>query len=69
MKKFIVVYEVNDYPDCGGGTYYEEFASDELLDKRVSEIVLDKRNSLTVAGELKTYEYKAVEYVTKVERQ
>jgi len=67
--KYILVYDVSGYPEEGGGTYYEDFESVESLDKRVSQIMTDKQNSLVAAGEFKPYEYKAVEYITKIERQ
>lgn len=67
--KYIIVYQVHDYPGMGGGTYYQEFDTPELLDKKVSEVMGNKDHSLTIAGEFNAYEYKAVEYVTKIERQ
>jgi len=67
--KYILVYDVNGYPEEGGGTYYEEFDTIQSLDNRVSEIMTDKQNTLVAAGEFKPYEYKAVEYITKIERK
>lgn len=65
--KYVLVYEVQDYPELGGGTTIEEFEDDQDMHKRVND--LNKQNSerytsfqgLCVTTE---YEYKAAEIVT-----
>lgn len=63
--KYILVYDVDGYPDEGGGTQCEEFDSGEALDKRVEEIY-QEGHTLMLAGQLKEIKYKTIEKVTKV---
>jgi len=65
--KYILVYEIDDYPDNGGGTKYEEFNTVEALDKRVIEIY--NFHDITIAGKVEEFKYKPVETVTKIERE
>ena len=67
MRKLILVYYVDDYPDNGGGYHYEELKTEAELDKRVEEIYKN-RGELIVCGYIIPFEYKPVEIVTKVER-
>lgn len=67
MAKYILVYEIDDYPECGGGTEVEFFEATEEqeMHKRVNELAsTDERVSIITAGFLQTeYEYKPVEIV------
>ena len=67
MAKYILVYEIDDYPDCGGGTQVEFFEAnaEQEMHKRVNELAsTDERISIITAGFLKTeYEYKPVEII------
>lgn len=67
MKDFILVYNVDDYPEMGGGIQYEEFETSAELDNRVSEIY--NADNILAVGKLDRYSYKVVEIVTKVERE
>lgn len=67
IMKYILVYEVDDYPEMGGGTKYEDFDTIEALDKRVEEIY--NCHAITAVGELKPFTYKEVETVTKIVRE
>lgn len=46
MKEYILIWNVNDYPDNGGGVEYELL--DNILDaeKRVNELTKDDRISI-----------------------
>jgi len=65
MRRYILVYEIDDFADCGGGTHVESFESEEQMHKRVNEVASnDERVTITKAGLLqKEYEYKPVEVV------
>lgn len=65
--EFILVYFIDDYPENGGGNEVEFFNTAEELDKRVSEVM--PSHEIIAAGQLDKYTYKAVEYITKIERQ
>lgn len=68
MEKYILAWEVNDYPDNGGGIEVQKFDNDELLLEKVNEIKQDKRIEIIfcykIAEEIK---FKAVEKVTRWE--
>jgi hypothetical protein len=67
MAKYILVYEIDDYPDFGGGTQVEFFEAnaEQEMHKRVNELAsTDERISIITAGFLQTeYEYKPVEII------
>lgn len=67
MAKYILVYEINDYTDCGGGTEVEFFEANEKqkMHKRVNELAsTDERVSIVTAGFLQVeYDYKPIEIV------
>lgn len=69
MAKHILVYEINDYPNNGGGTQVEFFEADaeQEMHKRVNDLAsTDDRISIITAGFLQTeYEYKPVEIIKK----
>jgi len=65
--KYILVYNINDYPEMGGGLQYEEFKTDVELDKKVLEIY--NFHDIIVAGKVEEFKYKEVETVTKKERE
>lgn len=65
-KKFILVYEVDEYPENGGGICYEEYASADKLDEAVIKIW--NYHKVLFAGEGLMYTYRPVETVTKIER-
>lgn len=66
MSKYILVYNVNEYPDMGGGIHFEDFETEQELDKRVSEVMPE--HEIFAVGELKAFEYKAIDWITKVQR-
>ncbi len=67
MAKYILVYEIEDYPDCGGGTEVEFFDaySEQKMHNRVNDLASkDERVKIIAAGFLQTeYEYKPVEII------
>ena len=69
MCKYILVYEISDYPEMGGGMYAEEFGMDENnLHKRVNELANENKGkfSVTYAGFLQVeYKYNPVEIITE----
>ena len=65
MSKYILVYEIDDYPEMGGGTEVEFFEEEQKLHERVNELASnDERVSITTAGFLSVeYDYKPIEIV------
>jgi hypothetical protein len=69
MSKYILVYEISDYPEMGGGIYAENFGMEEnKMHKRVNELANKNKNNFSVvyAGFLQTeYKYQPVEMITE----
>ncbi len=67
MAQYILVYEIDDYPDYGGGTKVEFFKAckEQEMHERVNELASeDERVSIVAAGFLQTeYEYKPIQIV------
>lgn len=70
MAKYILVYEIKDYPDMGGGINVEYPENEQLMHKRVEELSsqLEEKFHLHDAGFLqKEFEYKPIKYAIKLE--
>lgn len=72
--KEILVYRINDYPDCGGGLYIEYFDirnANDLISNRINELVKFHGNKfiLETTGTLHEKIYKPIEVVLRYERQ
>lgn len=67
IMTYILVYNVDEYPEMGGGIQFESFETPEALDKRVEKIY--NSHDILAAGELTEYTYKEVETVTKIIRE
>lgn len=49
MCKYILVYDISDYPENGGGMYAEEFGMEENnLHKRVNELANENKGKFWV---------------------
>lgn len=66
MKPYILVYNAPGYCDDGGGVHYEEFDTLKELDQAVEKVF--GLSEILAVGELRSFEYRAKEVVTKVER-
>lgn len=66
MKDYILVYDAPGYYDDGGGVHFESFDTLRELDEAVERKF--GLCEILAVGELKSFEYKAKEVVTKVER-
>ena len=70
MAKNILVYDISDYPEMGGGVQFENFEEETDMHKRVDELAnqYKERFSVICAGWLQTeYEYKPVVQIIKYE--
>lgn len=70
MAKYILVYEIKDYPEMGGGTFVEYPANEGEMHKRVEELSnkLEEKFCLCDAGFLQLeYEYKPIKYAIKLD--
>lgn len=68
-KPYLLVYNMNDYPDSGGGLYMDRFSTIEELDKKVNEVAANG-DDIDFAGRIfEEYEYKPVQHITKMERK
>lgn len=65
--KYVLIYYIDNYPEMGGGLKVEWFETSEELDKAVERIF--NCHEIHGAGEFNPFEYKAVEYATKIERK
>ncbi len=65
MARYILVYEIDDYPDCGGGIQVEFFEKEQEMHRQVNELAsTDERISIITAGYLHAeYEYKPIEII------
>jgi hypothetical protein len=71
MAKYILVYEMKDYPDNGGGVFTKEFGMDERgMHLAVEKLLRGYRDKVRIiyAGFLQTeYTYDIIEYAIRVE--
>lgn len=68
MNYFILIYNIDEHWEMGGGEKIE-FPKDSIeLDRRVEEIMIEG-HELIVAGKLEEYKYKTIEVVKKVVRE
>ena len=71
MAKYVLVYELEGYPEDGGGTYSEQFGMDKYkMHNFVQKLVTQykERFTLVFAGFLQQeYTYETVEYAIRVE--
>jgi hypothetical protein len=69
MKDYILIWDINDYPDNGGGTEYDLFENISDVEKKVNELTEDTRDiSISFCGRLREeIKFKAVEKVTRWE--
>ena len=68
MKMYVLIWDIKDYPDNGGGTEYDLFENISEVEGKVNELTQDSRISIQFCGHL-LYEikFKAVEKVTQWE--
>lgn len=68
MKAYILIWNINDYPDMGGGTEYEFFENIEQTEEKVNELTKDSRITISFCGHLKDeIKFKPVEKITRWE--
>lgn len=70
-KNYFLLWEINDYPEMGGGHFFEYFETAEQMDKYVNKNLLDNsRHEIVLACEIKeSFNYIAKEKVTILERE
>jgi len=67
---YLLIYDIHEYPECGGGTYFERFTCTELMLARINEISNQWKNKMEVKlAAMVNIEYKIVpvQHVTKWE--
>lgn len=69
MKKYILIYHINNYRGNVGGVYTPFFDTLKEMDKHVNDIMTSKENVDVLFSGLisKEFEYKTIEKVTKYE--
>lgn len=68
MKNYILIWEIKDYPDMGGGTEYDFFDDIKQVEEKVNELVKDNRVMIAFCGNLNNeVTIKPVERVTRWE--
>ena len=68
MKDYVLIWDINDYPENGGGTEYELLENISEVEKKVNEITRDPRIIILFCGHLRDeIKFKAVEKVTRWE--
>ncbi len=66
MKNIILVWNVNDYPEMGGGIYYDFFEDIEKVEIKVNGLTKDESISILFCGEIKKeIVFEPVEKITK----
>jgi len=71
MSKYILVYNINDFPECGGGIQVETFRDDDdgkSMHKRVNDLAKKHKTKFNIleAGKMCIeFEYDPVEVVTE----
>lgn len=65
MKSYVLIWNIKDYPDCGGGTECDFFDNLKQVIEKVNELAQDDRVTISFCGEIrKEIKFKAVERVT-----
>lgn len=65
-KPYVLVYFIDDYPESGGGLYFERFETIDQLDQRVQ--IIYNTCEIKLTGLVKEISYEEVEIVTKIKR-
>lgn len=68
---YILIYEIDDYSEMGGGLYNEFFDEIEDAEKRLNELIKNDKIDLKDMRVLEIHQeikYEPVKYVTKVKR-
>jgi len=66
MSKYILVWNVDDYAEMGGGIGYEMFNDTKQLHRRAKELLSQDDTDIFYSGEVKSeFIYEAVERVTE----
>lgn len=64
--KFILIYTINEYPELGGGTFFEKFDDIDKLNERINQIAERESYDFDFCGTyLHEYQIEAIEKVTK----
>lgn len=66
--KYILIYDIDEYPEMGGGLQVDFAETATILDEMVEKI-MQEGHTLIAAGELNEYTYKTVEVIKKVVRE
>ena len=69
MENYFVAWEICEYPDMGGGTYYAEFDSFDKLEDHINkelESWKDKFNIIRSGYIQLEYNFEPVEIITKM---
>jgi hypothetical protein len=53
MKNFVLIWNVNEYPEMGGGIQIAFFESINKAEEKVNEITKDENVSIYFCGEIK----------------
>lgn len=69
-KNFFLLWNVNDYPEMGGGNFFEYFETAEEMDKFVNQNLINQnRYGIILACKIEeSFIYTAKEKVTILER-
>lgn len=72
MMKFVLIYEIDDYPECGGGIDFELFEEVEEMDAKVNELLQVCKDKLEIkfAGHINViFNYEPKQLITIYERK
>lgn len=70
MEKYLLFYEITDWPDMGGGSYLVRFSEATQMDEFVNSKINDENFRIVAAVEVaREFKYKPVEIITKLGRE
>lgn len=66
MKNYILVWDINDYPELGGGIKFDFFENISEVENKVNELSTDSRVKISFCGQLQNeIKFKPAEKVTR----
>ncbi len=68
MSKYIIIWDVNDYPDMGGGVNFELFENIKQVENKVNDLMKDSKTVISFCGKITDeIKFKPVEKIIKWE--
>ena len=67
MKEFLLIWHVDEYPEMGGGTYFDRYETSDLMLEKANLIIQQGDTEIVFCGRIdEEYELEPVTTITKL---